>query len=39
MNEELRIANKLRQALGESARLDGPRGEAIAERPAGKVPA
>lgn len=32
MNEELRIANKLRHALSESARLDGPRGAAIAER-------
>lgn len=32
MNEELRIANKLRQALNEGARLDGPRGAAIAER-------
>ena len=32
MNEELRFANKLRQALSESARLEGPRGIAIAER-------
>jgi hypothetical protein len=32
MNEELRFANKLRQALNESARLDGPRGAALAER-------
>jgi hypothetical protein len=32
MNDELKFANKIRQALNESARLDGPRGAAIAER-------
>jgi hypothetical protein len=32
MNEELRFANKLRQALNEGARLEGPKGAAIAER-------
>lgn len=32
MNEELRLANKLRQALNEGARLEGPKGAAIAER-------
>ena len=32
MNDELKFANKIRQALNESARLDGPRGAAIGER-------
>jgi hypothetical protein len=32
MNDELKFANKIRQALNEGARLDGPRGAAIAER-------
>ena len=32
MNDELKFTNKLRQALNEGARLDGPRGAAIAER-------
>jgi hypothetical protein len=32
MNDGIRFANKIRQALNESARLDGPRGGAIAER-------
>ena len=32
MNDELRFANKLRQALNEGARLDGVRGAAIAKR-------
>ena len=32
MNDELKFASKLRQALNESARLEGPRGAAIAER-------
>lgn len=32
MNEEIRFANKVRQALNEDARLDGARGAVIAER-------
>ena len=32
MNDELKFANKLRQALNEGARLDGARGAAIAKR-------
>ena len=32
MNDELKFANKLRQALNESARMEGLRGAAIAER-------
>jgi len=32
MYDELKFANKLRQALNESARLEGQRGAAIAER-------
>jgi hypothetical protein len=32
MNDELKFTNTLRQALNESARLDGSRGAAIAER-------
>jgi len=32
MNDELKFANKLRQALNEGARLDGVRGAAIAKR-------
>ena len=29
---EIKFANKIRQALNEGARLDGPRGAAVAER-------
>jgi hypothetical protein len=32
MNDEIRFSNKIRQALNEGARLEGPRGAAIAER-------
>jgi len=32
MTDELKFANKIRQALNEGARLDGPRGAAIAKR-------
>lgn len=32
MNDEIKFANKIRQALNESARLDGARGTVIAER-------
>lgn len=32
MNDEIRFANKIRQALAEGARLEGPRGAAVAER-------
>ncbi len=32
MNDEIRFANKIRQALNEGARLDGARGAVIAER-------
>ncbi len=32
MNDEPRFGNKLRQALNESARLQGPGGAAVAER-------
>ncbi len=32
MNDELKFANKLRQALNEGARLEGVRGAAIAKR-------
>jgi len=51
MNEEIRFANKVRQALNEGARLGGRRGAMIAERlraareralaakPLGRVPA
>lgn len=32
MNEEIRFASKIRQALAEGARLEGPRGAAVATR-------
>jgi hypothetical protein len=32
MNDDIKFANKIRQALNESARLDGPRGAGLAER-------
>ncbi len=32
MNEEIRFASKIRQALAEGARLEGPRGAAVAAR-------